>query len=547
MPETENRFLHVRIPGTEEPVIRLDADPAVNSVGNIIAGGHDANGSLLLFRSGATDITEAGASAISIRASNMDVRFRRPEPGFPVSMELIGGLGKIFAGGAPNTSAEIVLRGAAEENDGGDLPPARIRLVAQDPVTGDASVTVGASKGSGTLRMVDGNGQLAVVISSSGTGPEILLGNESIRLRVSSLFAPTAEMSVGGSGFNGSFNVRSSPNANDTTFNVSIVDGRFTFGRDNQTTMRFDGDAGNIRCGGSDTIDGDLLLFPPNADIDVTSQATVHLDGGGASMRLGTTGNEGNISVRDASDREVFQFDAGNAVLRIGTTENEGDLIVRDGENREVFHVDGNNAVLRVGTTGNEGNISVRDASDREVFQFDAENAVLRIGSQGNEGDIICRDDNGNESIHLNGGTGDIILQNADCAEDFDVADSTDIEPGTVVVIDENGELHEAGKAYERTVMGVISGAGEYKPGIRLDRRETGKTRLPVALVGKVYCKADAAFGAIRVGDLLTTSPTPGQAMKASDPARAFGAVIGKALEPLSAGTGIIQILVALQ
>jgi hypothetical protein len=35
--------------------------------------------------------------------------------------------------------------------------------------------------------------------------------------------------------------------------------------------------------------------------------------------------------------------------------------------------------------------------------------------------------------------------------------------------------------------------------------------------------------------------------MKASDPARAFGAVIGKALHPLQEGRGLIPILVSLQ
>ena len=50
-------------------------------------------------------------------------------------------------------------------------------------------------------------------------------------------------------------------------------------------------------------------------------------------------------------------------------------------------------------------------------------------------------------------------------------------------------------------------------------------------LVGKVFCKVD---GAIDVGDLLTTSQTPGHAMKATDPQRAFGAVIGKALKSWS-------------
>ncbi|MDQ1538237.1 MAG: hypothetical protein QOE58_2630 [Actinomycetota bacterium] len=35
--------------------------------------------------------------------------------------------------------------------------------------------------------------------------------------------------------------------------------------------------------------------------------------------------------------------------------------------------------------------------------------------------------------------------------------------------------------------------------------------------------------------------------MTASDPARAFGSVIGKALVPLASGLGLIPILVALQ
>ena len=65
--------------------------------------------------------------------------------------------------------------------------------------------------------------------------------------------------------------------------------------------------------------------------------------------------------------------------------------------------------------------------------------------------------------------------------------------------------------------------------------------------MGKVFCKVDAQFGAIEVGDLLTTSPTPGHAMKTNDPFKAFGAVIGKALRPLKEGQGLIPILIALQ
>jgi hypothetical protein len=80
-----------------------------------------------------------------------------------------------------------------------------------------------------------------------------------------------------------------------------------------------------------------------------------------------------------------------------------------------------------------------------------------------------------------------------------------------------------------------------------LDRRERAQNRKSIALLGKVYCKVDAAYSPIEVGDLLTTSPTRGHAMKAADPLKAFGAVIGKALRPLEIGHGLIPILIALQ
>jgi hypothetical protein len=68
-----------------------------------------------------------------------------------------------------------------------------------------------------------------------------------------------------------------------------------------------------------------------------------------------------------------------------------------------------------------------------------------------------------------------------------------------------------------------------------------------IEMTSKVYCKVDTQYGPIEVGDLLTTSPTPGYAMKADDPFKAFGSVIGKALCSLEAGRGMIPILIALQ
>jgi hypothetical protein len=143
--------------------------------------------------------------------------------------------------------------------------------------------------------------------------------------------------------------------------------------------------------------------------------------------------------------------------------------------------------------------------------------------------------------------TGDIRMSNADCAEDFDIACQEGVEPGTVMVLGEEGLLHPSDKSYDKRVAGVISGAGCYRPGIILDKHISVNTRQPIALLGKVYCKVDAQYGEVEVGDLLTTSATPGHAMKAGEAFKAFGSVIGKALRPLKNGCDLIPILITLQ
>lgn len=142
---------------------------------------------------------------------------------------------------------------------------------------------------------------------------------------------------------------------------------------------------------------------------------------------------------------------------------------------------------------------------------------------------------------------GDVTLHNADCAEFFSTCCELPVEAGSVMVIGEGGRISQCCSPYDRCVAGVTSGAGDFRPAIFLDREQKDAGGLPLALVGKVFCKVDASFASIEIGDLLTTSPTIGCAMKASDMSRAFGAVLGKALAPLQRGTGHIPILVTLQ
>jgi hypothetical protein len=141
----------------------------------------------------------------------------------------------------------------------------------------------------------------------------------------------------------------------------------------------------------------------------------------------------------------------------------------------------------------------------------------------------------------------DVVLTGMDLAEDFAVDTSDIVEPGTVMTLDGDGLLRASYESYDRKVVGVISGAGECKPGLILGRIQSAQERLPVALAGKAFCKVDAQYGPIEVGDLLTTSPTVGHAMTATDPMKALGSIVGKALKPLKSGYGLIPILITLQ
>jgi hypothetical protein len=152
----------------------------------------------------------------------------------------------------------------------------------------------------------------------------------------------------------------------------------------------------------------------------------------------------------------------------------------------------------------------------------------------------------GDHTVTGNVTAADMMLSGADCAEEFDLLHAREIEPGSVVVFNEGGSLSTSDRPYNKRVAGVVSGAGTFRPGVILDRRASDRARAPIALVGKVYCRVDAAYGPIEVGDLLTTSATVGCAMKAQDPLRAFGAIIGKALGSIDQGCGLIPILVAL-
>ncbi len=138
----------------------------------------------------------------------------------------------------------------------------------------------------------------------------------------------------------------------------------------------------------------------------------------------------------------------------------------------------------------------------------------------------------------------------ADLAERIDVSEA--LAPGDVVEIDPQnpGQFRLSRTAYSTLVVGVVS----TNPAITMNNNDltdndTGErtdTRPLLALVGIVPVKVSAENGPILPGDLLVASSVPGHAMRAG-PNPPAGSVIGKALEPLAEGTGVIRMLVMLQ
>ena len=140
-----------------------------------------------------------------------------------------------------------------------------------------------------------------------------------------------------------------------------------------------------------------------------------------------------------------------------------------------------------------------------------------------------------------------------DIAEWVKASDSS-IEKGDVVVIDRNkmNSVKKSSAPNSTLVAGIVSSDPAFLAGNHTEKDDIvdkevmqAKGYRMLALAGQVPTKVSAENGPVAIGDLLTTSNTPGHAMKATNPQ--IGTIVGKALEALPSGTGKIKVLVTLQ
>ena len=260
---------------------------------------------------------------------------------------------------------------------------------------------------------------------------------------------------------------------------------------------------------------------------DATLEGLSHLSIGRQALHFGVDNGDGQIRVNNSSGAER---------IRLALDGNDSaQILLHGGDGMKRMHLDGD------------------DTPSVNLYNAPNQQAVF-IGIWGNTstGGAFFADKNGKRRVELGvnaGGDGYITVNGKgvnDYAELLELATRDGIRPGSVVAYDAAaGGVVPALVTNARQVVGVISGAGGFRPAMVIGSRSDESSDLPVSLSGVVYVRVSAEAGGIVPGDLLVPSSVAGVGMRAIDPNAAAGMVFGKALEPWSGtGEGLVLMLV---
>ena len=337
--------------------------------------------------------------------------------------------------------------------------------------------------------------------------------------------------------------------------------------------------AGSARLGGSLVFGDDThtIQFPattaPNTPmIQMFSSGTLN----DPRMVIGHSPAFSNWGLRYVDSFDQFVFQQSDATPVVTVDMQEKNLVVPDGileviqrghqlqpvTLNVVFDgtADIRNEVVRIKRGAFSPSVANEDLVELELPNGSATNSQF-LECEGS--DVEFRVD-ANGRVFADGG----FTGPADFAEMFRVTSgATSVEPGDVLEIDPTSSrgIRRSTRAYSRLVSGIYSTNPGFvgserewdEPVVRveglsdeavvLERKDMAERydEVPMAVVGVVPAKVSAENGPIVPGDLLVTSNTPGHAMRADRPEA--GTIVGKALEPLLAGTGQIRVLVTLQ
>ncbi|MHC4111247.1 MAG: hypothetical protein ACYSUY_09230 [Planctomycetota bacterium] len=276
-----------------------------------------------------------------------------------------------------------------------------------------------------------------------------------------------------------------------------------------------------------------------NVGLNHYDDGHVILVNGGGRVGIGTTGPDAKLSIQMQTGTQIFPSSTPGLVIKDGQYNFGNQVDVQDSAGVSRFVINGAGKV-GIATDSPQSELDVAGRTRIEVLEI-TERVGIATDNPQSELDVAGR--TRTEVLEITGGS--------DLAEPFNVCGQRTGQPGMVVSIDPRnpGQLVVCNSAYDKKVAGIISGAGNINTGMLMGQSGSmADGAFPVALTGRVYCLADASNGVIRPGDLLTTSQTPGHAMKVTDYDRANGAILGKAMTGLEAGEkGLVLVLVALQ
>lgn len=198
------------------------------------------------------------------------------------------------------------------------------------------------------------------------------------------------------------------------------------------------------------TLDGQSLADLDDRFVNITGDDMTGdlriLDGAGepgfrystsdAILRIGATGNEGDVRLFNSNNervmdldaeefngyaglrifdpvgRSVLVFDAGLPRLQLGATGNGGELRIVDEAGQGMFEYDADDSLLELGGIGNSGQIQIKDHLNWTVARLLG--SLLTLGREGgSSGRIILRADAGGDSITLDGATGNVRYSGA--------------------------------------------------------------------------------------------------------------------------------------
>lgn len=238
---------------------------------------------------------------------------------------------------------------------------------------------------------------------------------------------------------------------------------------------------------------------------------------------------QGNVTIEDPDGFSDIQS-SGGITIRIDTDNNES------GPNAGTFSLVANAAeifgtpLLRMQST-DEANLELDSGVTTNAFDF-AEAFRPVPGQMDMEpGDVVALAVGGENKEHVERSTqpGQAMLLGVvstkpafTCGMGISAVQNSDADLANL-----QEEMYYAGDQWGFNAVGGM-----------LQARVKQEWR-PIAMLGRVPCKVDTTYGIIRAGDRLTSSPTPGQAMKQAGP----GMSLGIAMEDASA-PGKILVLV---